>query len=246
MIGFNILFQNYVPGLLKRIIDPATAGIDRFIESSLSEMTPACLILDAGAGECRFKDRFKDKLRYIAVDSTWGDQSWDYSKIDVLSQLENLPFRSQVFDSVICTQVLEHVKEPQVVLSELARALKDGGTIILTAPQGWGVHQPPHDYFRFTNFGLFYLLQSAGFAEISITPACGYFGYLANRVTVAPKILFWQIKSKWVRMLLFPLEILSYFFFVIFFPAILNAIDFLDKKQDYTLNYLVKGKKKTG
>jgi SAM-dependent methyltransferase len=180
------------------------------------------------------------------VDTTWGDRAWDYSKLDVISQLENLPFASQMFDSVICTQVLEHVKEPQLVLNEIARALKEGGMICLTAPQGWGIHQPPHDYFRFTHFGLSYLLQKAGFAEISITPSCGYFGYLANRLTVVPKILFWQIKSKWVRILLFPFEIVSYFLFVILIPLILNAIDFLDRKQDYTLNYLVKGKKKIG
>ena len=185
-------------------------------------------------------------MKYRAVDTTWGDQTWDYSNLDALGHLENLPFADQVFDLVICTQVLEHVKEPQMVLNELARTLKENGTLILTAPQGWGVHQPPHDYFRFTHFGLSHLLQKAGFAEISTTPSCGYFGYLANRVTVAPKILFWQIKSKWVRILLFPLEIISYLLFVILIPLVLNAIDFLDHQKDYTLNYLMAGKKKIG
>lgn len=245
-INLHKFFHKYVPGCLKRIIDPVTPRIDGFVESFISEVNPGCLILDAGAGECRFKDRFKQKFHYITVDTTWGDRAWDYSKLDVISQLENLPFASQMFDSVICTQVLEHVKEPQLVLNEIARALKEGGMICLTAPQGWGIHQPPHDYFRFTHFGLSYLLQKAGFAEISITPSCGYFGYLANRLTVVPKILFWQIKSKWVRILLFPFEIVSYFLFVILIPLILNAIDFLDHKQDYTLNYLVTGKKKNG
>jgi SAM-dependent methyltransferase len=246
MIKLKKIYQEYVPGFLKRVIDPATTQIDEFVESFFSEIPPGCLVLDAGAGECRFKDKFKQKLHYVAVDTTLGDQGWDYSKIDVISYLESLPFDSRVFDSIICTQVLEHVKEPQVVLNELARTLKEDGMICLTAPQGWGVHQPPHDYFRFTNYGLSYLLQKAGFAEISITPSCGYFGYLANRVTVTPKILFWQIKNKLVRILLFPLEIISYLFFVLLLPVILTTIDFLDSKQDYTLNYLVKGKKKIG
>jgi SAM-dependent methyltransferase len=241
---FRKLFHKYVPGFIKRLIDPVTDSIDQFIESSFFKIEPGHLVLDAGAGECRFREKLKGKLRYIAVDTTWGDQEWDYSNIDVVSQLENLPYASQVFDSIICTQVLEHVREPQLVLNELSRILKEEGMICLTAPQGWGVHQPPHDYFRFTNYGLAYLLEKAGFTEISITPSCGYFGYLANRLTIIPKMLFWQLKSKWVRILLFPLEIVSYFLFVVLFPVILNAIDFLDHKKDYTLNYLVKGKKK--
>ena len=240
------LFHKFVPGFIKRFIDPVTASIDQFVESSFSEMEPGSLVLDAGAGECRFKDKLIEKLQYIAVDTTWGDQEWDYSKIDVRSHLENLPFASGSFDSVICTQVLEHLNEPQLVLNELSRTLKEEGMIYLTAPQGWGVHQPPHDYFRFTNYGLSYLLQKAGFEKITITPSCGYFGYLANRLTMMPKVMFWQIKNKWLRLLLFPLEIVAYGLFVILFPAMLNAIDFLDHKQDYTLNYFVKGKKKIG
>jgi len=238
------IFHKFVPGFIKRFIDPVTASIDKFVESSFSEVEAGSLVLDAGAGECRFKDKLEGKLRYVAVDTAWGDHEWDYSKIDVISHLENLPFASRLFDSVICTQVLEHVSEPQVVLTELSRTLKEEGMIYLTAPQGWGVHQPPHDYFRFTNYGLSYLLQKAGFEEITITPSCGYFGYLANRLTVIPKILFWQLRNKWMRIVLFPLEIISYFLFVILLPVILNAIDFLDHRQDYTLNYLVKGRKK--
>jgi SAM-dependent methyltransferase len=244
MVTVRKLFQRFVPGFIKRFIDPVTANIDKFVESSFFDVEPGHLILDAGAGECRFKDKLKGKLRYIAVDTTWGDQDWDYSKIDVMSHLESLPFASRVFDSIICTQVLEHVSEPQLVLNELSRTLKEDGMICLTAPQGWGVHQPPHDYFRFTNYGLSHLLEKAGFAEISVIPSCGYFGYLANRLTMVPKILFWHLKNKWTRILLFPLEVVSYFLFVVLFPAILNAIDFLDQKQDYTLIYLVKGKKK--
>lgn len=244
MVALGKIFHKYAPGFLKRIIDPLTAGIDRFVEQTFDQVQPGHLVLDAGAGECRFKEKLKGKLRYVAVDTTWGDQAWDYSKIDVMSHLENLPFASGIFDSVICTQVLEHVREPQLVLNELARTLKEDGMICLTAPQGWGVHQPPHDYFRFTNYGLDYLLTKAGFTEISITPSCGYFGYLANRLTIVPKILFWQRRNKWVRLLLVPLEIVSYIFFVLMFPAFLNAIDFLDHKRNYTLNYLVKGRKK--
>jgi SAM-dependent methyltransferase len=230
------------PGFIKRLIDPATLDIDNFVISTVSDLGPQKLVLDAGAGECRFKDLLKD-VRYVAVDTGWGDQNWNYTKIDVAGTVDQLPFDSNVFDIVICTQVLEHVKEPQEVINELFRALKIGGILCLSAPQGWGMHQAPHDYFRFTRYGLSYLLEIAGFQEILIKPSCGYYGYLANRLTVFPKTLFWQIESRWLRSALFPFEILSYCIFVGLFPLILNSIDILDRKQDYTLNYFVIGQK---
>ena len=236
------IFHKYCPDVVKNAIDPLSKGIDKFVVSAVSELGPEKWVLDAGAGECRFRGLLKD-VRYVAVDTAWGDINWDYSKIDVAGSVDSLPFKTNVFDIVICNQVLEHVQEPQVVINELFRTLKPGGSICLTTPQGWGVHQAPHDYFRFTNYGLTHLLTKAGFQEIIIKPACGYYSYLANRLTVFPKTLFWQIKSKWLRLALLPLEILSYCIFVGLLPLILNSMDGLDRKQDYTLNYFVKAKK---
>lgn len=227
---------------LRNLIDAETKRISDFIRSSASEIARDSIVLDAGAGECRYKTFFKAH-NYIAVDTAYGDATWDYSNIDIVSSLDNLPLEDNAIDAVICTQVLEHVNEPQQVLNELYRVLKHGGALYLSAPQGWGVHQAPHDYFRFTNYGLQYLLEKSGFNISYIKPSCGYFGYLANRLTVLPKTLFWQIENKLLRIALLPLEILSYIFFVLIFPVILNLMDFLDSKRDYTLNYFVKAVK---
>ena len=62
MVTVRKLFQRFVPGFIKRFIDPVTANIDKFVESSFSDVEPGHLILDAGAGECRFKDKLKGKL----------------------------------------------------------------------------------------------------------------------------------------------------------------------------------------
>jgi SAM-dependent methyltransferase len=239
---FQKLFHHICPDFLKQLIDPETNKIDKFVISNVSERGNETLILDAGAGECRFKDKLR-YAQYVAVDATYGDQSWDYSKIDVASSLDCLPFESDGFDIIICTQVLEHVREPQRVLEELFRTLKQGGVVLISAPQGWGVHQAPHDYFRFTRFALSHLLEQAGFEQITITPSGGYFSYLANRLTIFPKALFWQIKSRALRIIFSPFELVSYMLFIGVFPLILNAMDFLDHKNDYTLNYLVKGTK---
>lgn len=235
-------FRKLIPPFLKYIIDAESHRIRKFVISCSQEIPSGSLVLDAGAGECQFKIFF-EKHRYTAVDAAYGDETWDYSNIDIISSLDSMPFENNTFDAVICTQVLEHVNEPQQVLNELYRVLKHGGALYLSAPQGWGVHQAPHDYFRFTNYGLQYLLEKSGFNISYIKPSCGYFGYLANRLTVLPKTLFWQIENKLLRIALLPLEILSYIFFVLIFPVILNLMDFLDSKRDYTLNYFVKAVK---
>jgi len=245
MVLFQKLFHHIFPDFLKRLIDPETNKIDSFVISNVAAQGNTNLILDAGAGECRFKNKIK-YARYVAVDATYGDLSWDYSKIDVASSLDCLPFESDSFDIIICTQVLEHVREPQRVLEELFRILKQGGVVLISAPQGWGVHQAPHDYFRFTRYALSHLLEQAGFEQITITPSGGYFSYLANRLTVFPKTLFWQIESRALRILFFPFELVSYLLFIGALPIVLNAMDFLDQKNDYTLNYFVKGTKTDG
>ena len=242
MIKFKKLFQHLVPRFIKHLINPVPNRVNNFVISAVNEAHSGNLVLDAGAGECRFKAPLKNK-RYFAIDAAWGDPTWSYSGLDVVGNLDSLPFESNVFDCIICTQVLEHVQEPQIVLNEFFRILKQDGVVCITAPQGGGVHQAPHDYFRFTCYGFQYLLEKAGFIEISIKPICGYFGYLANRFTFLPKALFWHIKNRWLRLIMFPIELLSYFLFVLVFPIILNAIDFLDHKRDFTLNYLVKCEK---
>lgn len=231
-----------IPSCLMRCIDSFSYSIEQFALSVSKEIPPGSRILDAGAGETPFREFFKN-CKYVAIDTKWGDSDWDYSNLDVIGNLMRLPFKEGTFDAVLCTQVLEHVKEPSIVLAELHRVIKAGGVLYLSAPQGWGVHQAPHDYFRFTCYGLNYLLKKIGFEVLSIKPSCGYFGYLANRLTVFPKVLFWQMKSRWLRILLSPLELLSYLLFVLIFPLILNAVDFLDRERTYTLIYFTKVKK---
>jgi SAM-dependent methyltransferase len=85
-----------------------------------------------------------------------------------------LPFAANSFDTVFSSQVLEHVPEPWRMLEEMARVLKPGGYLILSAPHIWGLHEVPHDYFRFTCYGLEYLAQRAGLETIEVRPMAGY------------------------------------------------------------------------
>ena len=86
----------------------------------------------------------------------------------------DLPFAAATFDTVYAAQVLEHVPEPARMVTEMARVLRAGGYLILTAPLMWGVHEEPHDYFRFTGHGLAHLAQQAGLRPVVVQALAGY------------------------------------------------------------------------
>ena len=103
-----------------------------------------------------------DRTRYNDVPpDVWGDSV-------------ALPFSRESFETVFCAQVLEHVAEPTAVFGEIYRILKPNGHLILSAPHMWGIHEEPHDYFRFTNFGLQHLAAKVGLHIIKVEAMAGY------------------------------------------------------------------------
>lgn len=71
---------------------------------------------------------------------------WDTSGIDIVSDITNIPLADCSQDYILCTEVLEHLSEPEKALNEMARLLKPGGELILTAPFASMTHFAPHFY----------------------------------------------------------------------------------------------------
>lgn len=132
------------------------------------------ILYDLGAGESPYKRwllQYVDK--YVAVD--WS-ASMHVTKPDVVADLNKpLPIEDSAADTVISLSVLEHLCEPQTMLCEAFRILKSGGCLVLQVPWQWSIHEAPHDYFRFTPYGLKYLLEKAGFGDVDIEPQSGFF-----------------------------------------------------------------------
>lgn len=192
-------------------------------------------MLDAGAGQGRFRPVLAH-TRYIGVDLAVGDTTWDYSRLDVISDLTHLPFGQSTFDAVLCTQVLEHVSEPLLVLQEIARVLKPGGRLFLSAPQSWPQHQKPYDFFRYTSFGLRHLFAKAGLHPESIRPMGGYFWFLSFQLQ---NINYWLFpKGMRGRIWTWPLRALFGLIFQLILPLILYYLDPLDRIKDETFGYL--------
>src|SRR6185437_4412540 len=90
------------------------------------------------------------------------------SESDFVGGADSIRVADETFDAVLLTQVLEHVREPLRVVRELHRVLKRGGRLFLTAPLVWELHDLPHDFYRFTENGLRYLVEEAGFIDVEI------------------------------------------------------------------------------
>jgi SAM-dependent methyltransferase len=191
-------------------------------------------VLDAGSGEGQYRHHFA-RQRYCGVDLAVGDAGWDYSRIDALADLTALPFRTGSFDAAVHIVTIEHLKEPGRALAEIGRTLAAGGTLLIAAPHEWEVHQAPHDYFRYTRYGLAYLLEKAGFEVREMRAAGGYFRLLARRLLNG--LQFFTGGARWLLFL--PAAI------VLVPPAlILPLLDALDGDQNFTLGYLCKARKR--
>lgn len=132
------------------------------------------VVLDAGSGEIRrYKSSFKFE-KYITLDINSAIRP------DIVGSVENIPLDSNSIDSIISTQVLEHVKNPQKAVKEFFRILKNDGYCLVTVPQSSELHEEPNDYFRFTRFGLEELFKKAGF-KIILTEKRGGFWTLRTQ-----------------------------------------------------------------
>lgn len=165
---------------------------DRFLE----KYTPYYkgVLVDLGCGESPYKNFFlKYADSYIGVD--WGG-TIHQTKPDVISNLnENIALKNESVDTLVSISVMEHLSEPQRFLNECHRILKKDGTFILQVPWQWWIHEAPHDYFRYTPYGLKHLFEKAGFTDVKVEPQSGFFtmwilkfNYFTTRLIVGPRI----------------------------------------------------------
>ncbi|WP_414661862.1 class I SAM-dependent methyltransferase [Horticoccus sp. 23ND18S-11] len=122
-------------------------------------------LLDIGCGNKPYEQHFKPSITsYTGCDVIQSSAN----KVDIICPATDIPLPERSFDTVLCTQVLEHVAEPRRVIAESFRLLRKNGTMLLTCPMYWPLHEEPFDFFRYTTHGLRYIFEEAGFSIESI------------------------------------------------------------------------------
>lgn len=152
----------------------------RQLEISIKKSVPYIkgVCLDIGAGKSPYKKYVLASVdKYIAVDreKTHGHIFGKKKEGFIDADIKMMPFEDASADSVLLTQVLEHVDDPVEALSEITRVLKRDGTLVVSAPFIYHGHCAPYDYFRFSEFGLKELLGRFNY-EIIEFHRQGYFG----------------------------------------------------------------------
>jgi ubiquinone/menaquinone biosynthesis C-methylase UbiE len=99
--------------------------------------------------------------------------------VDVTATAYEIPLPDGSFDTVLMTELLEHLERPGAALAEAFRLLQPGGKLILTTPFIWTLHEEPRDFFRYSPYGLRYLLEDAGFTAAEVTPLSGQWSTLS-------------------------------------------------------------------
>jgi SAM-dependent methyltransferase len=230
--------RSLLPRRLRDRLDLHRTAVSRFVERVARSIPNGSLVVDAGAGEGPYRHLFAH-TRYVPVDDGRGDARWDYTGLAVSGDLLQLPLRNDVADAVVCTETLEHVTDPGPFVTELARVLRPGGRLFLTAPQAFKEHQQPHDYFRYTRYGLALLIDRAGLQAESIEPEGGYFRFLGDKIQPLHRHLFSKRRRLIWRALFLPLEPFSMLCFTVMAPALLARLDPLDRRRLHTTGYLV-------
>ncbi len=217
---------------------------DRWVAEQAARLPAGSRILDMGAGSCPYRRLF-DHCQYQAQDfaSLTGDQlrHGAYGQIDYRCDAAAVPVEDGSFDAILCTEVLEHLKEPIQVVSEMARILKPGGRLILTAPLGSGIHQEPHHYYGgYTPYWYREFLGTAGFEAIKIVANEGSLRFYSQE-----SLRFLAMTQPFVRLPLLasllwaPLWLLLLPVLGGLVPLASMALDRYDHEQRFTVGYHV-------
>ncbi|MCK9408788.1 MAG: class I SAM-dependent methyltransferase [Bacteriovoracaceae bacterium] len=122
------------------------------------------VLLDIGCGTKPYEP-YLSVEKYVGVEID-TERSRTTSKADVFYNGKHIPFPESTFDSILANEVFEHVFNPSEFLTEVNRVLKMDGKFLLTVPFVWDEHEQPHDYARYTSFGLVHILSLHGFEVI--------------------------------------------------------------------------------
>lgn len=153
----------------------------RLLNNALTSVAPEHIhgrLLDIGCGLKPYAPLLAPYVtEHVGVDHPESPHA--LTSVDVLATAYDIPLKSESFDTVLMSEVLEHLERPVDALAECHRLLRPGGKLILTTPFVWTLHEEPRDFYRFSPYGLRYVAEQAGFSDLVVIPLAGQWVMLA-------------------------------------------------------------------
>lgn len=144
------------------------------------------VLLDLGCGKMPYRKYILNNSsvsKYIGMDIE-NPNYQENEKPDLFWNGNEIPLSDNSIDTVLATELLEHLPEPEKILKEIYRILKPGGSLFFTVPFLWPLHDVPFDEYRYTPFSMERILKNAGFNEIKIEAMGGWNASLAQMIAL--------------------------------------------------------------
>jgi SAM-dependent methyltransferase len=141
-------------------------------------------LLDIGCGTRPWLPAFAPHVdEHIGADH--AETLHGLESVDIVSDAYNVPLEDATVDTILLTEVLEHLERPDSALAECARLLRPGGHLIATTPFSWPLHEEPRDFFRYSPHGLHHLSAAAGLEVVELRALSGIWTTLALHFSYA-------------------------------------------------------------
>jgi SAM-dependent methyltransferase len=170
----------------RRYLSPAFYG--QYLAVAAAFRSLRGRVIDLGCGIMPYAELLPPAVTlYHGLDITVRD-----SRPTLIGDVQSLGMlRDAAYDSVVCLEVLEHVPDPAHALEEIARILTDDGVLVLSVPHLSRLHEVPHDYYRYTEYGLDYLLRRSGLEIEMLQTRGGLFSFLGHQAATVLLGLAW-------------------------------------------------------
>jgi len=178
-------------GITKKITRPRQ---EAFIKKYASEGKT----LDIGCGNDIYRSYFPDC-------TTLDIEARPDVDVDIIADVHDLSvIQDETYEVILCAEVLEHLHTPAKAIAEMRRILKPGGVIILTTRFIFPLHDVPHDYYRYTKYGLRHLMKGFEILELveeastmeTLAVLYQRLGFQCDTLILKPFKLFWFLLAK--------------------------------------------------
>lgn len=118
------------------------------------------ILLDLGCGTVPYYKIYKEQVdEIICID--WVNSHHENIHLDYNADLnKGIPLHDNSVDTILLTDVLEHISKPHILIEEISRVLRNGGKLILGVPFMYWLHEVPFDFHRYTKYQLVELCEN--------------------------------------------------------------------------------------